>query len=119
MNDFAARLEEICTVLESLDYRPPEEFSAMTVQVGRRTALAMMQEVRAHVRSGVSELEATAALPFTLAFLTNAFVYCTELRGDAGVVDRIMQAAAKIAHGLGDGDMKHAPANRDSPSNCH
>lgn len=119
MSDFATRLEEICAALETTDYQPPEDFSALTVQVGKRTALAMAQELRTFLRSGSSEVEAMAAVPFTLAFLVNVFVYCTESRSDAAVVDRIMGAAARIAHDLGDGAVEHLFPQRDSSLNCH
>jgi hypothetical protein len=41
MNDFATRLEEICRALESADFGGPEEFSAATVGIGKKTALTM------------------------------------------------------------------------------
>ena len=51
MNDFAARLEEASSALQKLNYQPLEEFPALAVQVARRTALAMIQEMLGHLRS--------------------------------------------------------------------
>ena len=53
MNDFAARLEEASSALQKLNYQPLEEFPALAVQVARRTALAMIQEMLGHLRSRV------------------------------------------------------------------
>jgi hypothetical protein len=107
MNDFATRLEEICRALETADYQAPEEFSAATVEIGKKTALAMCQELRA------------AAFPFAMAFIVNAFLYCTPSRGDAAAAERIIEVAARITHSLGDGNAERLFARRKSSQDCH
>lgn len=119
MNDFATRLEEICRALESADFEGPEEFSAATVGIGKKTALTMCRELRAYLNAGACEVEALAAFPFALAFVVNAFLYCTPSRGDAAAADRVMEAASRIAHSLGDGDAQHLLAQWKSSENCH
>ncbi len=119
MIDFATRLEEVCRALEAADYQAPERFSAATIDIGRKTALTMCQELRACLRSGFSELEVSAALPFAVAFIVNAFLSCTRSRGDAAATDRIMDVAAKITHSLGDGDAERLLGRRKSSLHCH
>ena len=119
MNDFATRLDEICRALESADFRGSEEFSAATVDIGKKTALTMCRELRAYLSEGASEVEALAAFPFAVAFVVNAFLYCMPLRGDAAAADRIMETAARIVHSLGDGDAQRLFARRGSSENCH
>lgn len=108
MGDFAANLDEICAALEAVDYRAPEQFAASTVEIGKKTALAMANEMLALARSGAADVEVMAVFPFTLAFLVNVFVYCAEARGNAIVVDEILDAARTIAHNLGGAELLSA-----------
>ncbi len=119
MNDFATRLEEICRALESADFQGSEEFSAATVNIGKNAALALCRELRAYLNAGASEVEALAAFPFALAFVVNAFLYCTPSRGDAAAANRLMEVATRITHSLGDGDAERLFARRKSSENCH
>ncbi len=108
MNDFAARLEEASSALQKLNYQPLEEFPALAVQVARRTALAMIQEMLGHLRSESSEAEIMAAVPFTLAFVANVIVYCNNQSStDLTTTSRMMDTAARIARNLGDGVAEH------------
>jgi hypothetical protein len=119
MTDFWTSIEEIYTALETSDFHAPEEFSDLTVQIAERTALAMVQELRAYKGAGGSDLEAVATFPFVLAFLVNVFTYCTELRGSAAAVERIVETATKVAHALGDGDAERLIPRRKPSLNHH
>lgn len=118
MADFATELENVCAALQTAGYEAPETFSALTVNVGKATALAVAKELLSRARSGSSDMEVMAAFPFALAFIVNVFVYCTKSRGNAIVVNRLMEAATKIAHSLGDGDIERLRSRRNTSLNC-
>lgn len=105
--------------MESADFQGSEEFSAATVEVGKNAALAMCRGLRAYLSAGASEVEALAAFPFALAFVVNAFLYCTPSRGNAAAADRLLEVASRITHSFGDGDAERLFARRRSSENCH
>ena len=119
MRDFALRLDEICDALAAANYEIPEEFSAHTIRLAKSTAATMVDELRASLRRGLSDVEAMATFPVALAFLVNVYAYCTDAAGDPVVVERIMQTATRMAHALGDGDATFFQPQRKSSVSSH
>lgn len=117
MSDFAARLDEACKILKSDDYRPGEEFSELALQFCKATALETLQLLRTNLKAGVSEVEAIAAFPFAVALLVSVFAHCADEGAKSDDMDRIMEAAKKLARALLRGT--EFALNQDSSLNYH
>lgn len=118
MDDLVRHLEAMRAALEESSYQAPEEFSAVAVDVGRKTVLAMVNEMISQHRNGISELEIISAFPFSLAFLVNAISYCTEGVGNTAVAERMLDTTKTIVQQLGDGDPTRLSSSH-SPQSCN